>query len=108
MPECVRRMCDTLHLPRMTVEVREYVSRCEVCLAHRVSPDKESIMLHEIPARPWAKVAVNLCDSNGRTLLVMSDYCSNFIEVAHLRSVMSRSVIHEWRSNLHVTAYRTQ
>ena len=92
---CMRRMRDTLYWPRMTVEVREYVSRCEVCLVHRDSPGKEPIMQHDIPARPWATVAVDLCDSNGHTLLVMSDYYSNFIEVAHLRSVTSRSVIHE-------------
>ena len=92
---CIRRMRDTLYWPRMTTEVREYVSRCEICLAHRDSPGKEPIIQHEIIARPWSKVGADLCDSNGRTLLVMCDYYSNFIEVAHLKSTTSRCVIRE-------------
>ena len=92
---CIRRMRDTLYWPRMTIEVREYVSRCEICLAHRDSPGKEPIIQHEIIARPWSKVGADLCDSSGRTLLVMCDYYSNFIEVAHLKSTTSRCVIRE-------------
>ena len=88
-------MRDTLYWPRMTTEVREYVSRCEICLAHRESPGKEPIIQHEIIARPWSKVGADLCDSNGRTLLVMCDYYNNFIEVAHLKSTTSRCVIRE-------------
>ena len=92
---CIRRMRDTLYWPRMTTEVREYVSKCEICLAHRDSPGKEPIIQHEIIARPWSKVGADLCESNGRTLLVMCDYYSNFIEVAHLKSTTSRCVIRE-------------
>ena len=83
-------MRDTLYWPRMTTEVREYVSKCEICLAHRDSPGKEPIIPHEIIARPWSKVE---CESNGCTLLVMCDYYCNFIKVAHLMSTTSRCVI---------------
>ena len=48
---CIRRMNDTLYWPRMTTEVRAYVSKCEICLAHRYSPDMEPIIQHEIIAR---------------------------------------------------------
>ena len=88
-------MRDTLYWLRMTTEVREYVSKCEICLAHRDSPGKEPVIQHEIIARPWSKVGADLCESNGRTLLVMCDYYSNFIEVAHLKSTTSRCVIRE-------------
>jgi len=40
-------------------------------------------------------VAADLCELDGRTLLVIADYYSNFIEVARLNSVTSRSVIKE-------------
>ena len=92
---CIRRMRDTLYWPRMTTEVPEYVSKCEICLAHRDSPGKEPIIQHDIIARPWSKVGADLCESNGRTLLVMCDYYSNFIEVAHLKSTTSCCVIRE-------------
>ena len=48
---------------------------------------------HDIIARPWSKVGADLCESNGRDVRLL--YCSNFIEVAHLKSTTSRCVIRE-------------
>lgn len=31
---CIRRARDTLYWPRMATELREYISKCDVCLAH--------------------------------------------------------------------------
>ena len=65
----------------MGTELKEYISKCDVCLAHRASPGKEPILQHVIPEWPWAKVGVDLYELNGRTLLVIVDYFSNFIKV---------------------------
>ena len=43
--------------------------------------------------RPRTKLAVDLCALHGRTLLVVADYFSNYIEVDNLTSVTSRTVI---------------
>lgn len=48
-------------------------------------------------ARPWSKVAADLCELDGCTLLVTADYYSNFIEVVYLNPVTSRSVIKEMK-----------
>ena len=53
---------------------------------------KEPLLQHEVTARPWSKVGADLCDLNGRTLLVVCDYYSNFIEVDHINKVTSRGV----------------
>ena len=53
---CVRRARETMFWPRMSSELKEYVSKCDVCLAHRSIQGKEPIVQHEFPARPWAKV----------------------------------------------------
>ena len=66
---CARRMRDTLYWPRMSTEVREYVSKCDICLAHHDSPGKEPTMQHEVSNRPWAKIGVDLCEEHGRNLL---------------------------------------
>ena len=45
---CIRRARDTLYWPRMATELKEYVFKCDVCLAHRSAPGKEPLQPHEI------------------------------------------------------------
>ena len=91
----IRRARDSLHWPRMSTELKEYIAKCDVCMAHHSAQSKEPIQQHEFVARPWSKVAADLCDHDGRTLLVVSNYFSNFIEVARLTSLTSRAAIKE-------------
>ena len=95
---CIRRARDTLFWPRMATELREYVAKCDVCMAHRAAQTKEPILQHEVIARPWAKVGADLCEVDNRTLLVVCDYYSNYIEVARLSSTTSRNVIKELKN----------
>ena len=75
-----------------------YVSKCDVCLAYRASQTKEPLLQHEVTSRPWAKLAADLCESNGRTLLVVSDYFSNFIEVSRLQAITTQAVVRELKT----------
>ena len=92
MEGCIRRARESMFWPRMSSELKEYIAKCDVCMAHRASPGKETLQQHEVVERPWAKVGADLCDLQGRTLLVVCDYFSNFIEVESLQTVTSRSV----------------
>ena len=78
--------------PRMATDLKTYISKCDVCLAHRAAPPKETLLPHEFTPRPWSKVGANLCELNGRTLLVVCDYYSNFIEVENLQTTTNRAV----------------
>ena len=77
----------------MSKEMKKYVARCNVCMAHRNEQGKEPIQQHEFVGRPWSKVAADLHNPDKRTLLVISDYFSNYIEVAHVQSLTTRSII---------------
>ena len=92
-----RRVCSqsSLYWPRMATELRQYISKCDICLVHRDNQAKEPLLQHEVVPRPWAKVAADLCEVDFRVLLVISDYYSNFIEVARLKNVKPRNVIEE-------------
>ena len=37
---CIRRARDTLYWPRMTTEIKEYISKCDVCMTHRTGQRK--------------------------------------------------------------------
>ena len=91
---CIRRARESLYWPRMSAELNAYISTCDVCLTNRdYNPGKEPLMQHELIARPWSKVSADLCEFDGRTLLVISDYYSNFIEVTRMTTTTSRSII---------------
>ena len=90
---CLRRCRESLYWPRMSAEVRDYVSKCDICLRHRDAQPKEPLLQHEVNSRPWSRIATDLCEIQGRTLLVVVDYYSGYIEVESLKQTTSRAVI---------------
>ena len=59
---CIRRARESLYWPRMSAELKAYISKCDVCLTNRdYNPGKEPLMQHELIARPWSKVSADLC-----------------------------------------------
>jgi len=89
---CLRRARECLFWPRMNSELREFIGSCDVCLSYRPDLPKEPLLSHEVPSRPWAKIAADLCEFDGRQLLVVVDYFSNFIEVERLHTTTTRAV----------------
>ena len=89
------RVRECLVWPRMA---SDYVSKCDVCLAHRTSQTKEPLPQHEVIARPSAKLTADLCELHGRTLLVVTDYFSNYIEVARLSATSTQAVLRELKT----------
>ena len=61
--------------------------------APRLASRTEPLLQHEVPPRPWARVAADICFNSGRVLLVVVDYFSNLKEVDSLSSETSKSVI---------------
>lgn len=92
---CIRRARDTLFWPRMAKELKDYITKCDICMSYRSAQTKEPLQQHEFAARPWSKVAADLCELNGRTLLVVCDYYSNYAEVARVTASTSKSIIKE-------------
>ena len=90
---CLRRARDSIYWPRMNEQLKDKISKCDVCLAHRPSQPKEPLQQHDFIARPWSKVGADLCVIDSRELLVVCDYYSNYIEVSRLTRATSSSVI---------------
>ena len=92
---CLRRARECLFWPYMSQDMKKYISTCDVCQTHQTSQQKEPLRQHEVITRPWAKLGVDLCELHGRTLIVVCDYFSNYLEVESLKTVTSRAVIRQ-------------
>ena len=49
-------------------------------------------MQHEFVGWPWCKISADLCELPGRTLLIIADYFSNFIEVERIHQLTTSSI----------------
>ena len=91
---CLRRARESVYWPGMTAALKNYVSRCDVCRTFESSQQKEKLHQHEVPDKPWSKVAIDLFEFNNRHYLVSVDYYSNFWEVDRMdSSTTSKAVI---------------
>ena len=70
-----------MYWPRMNEEVKEFILRCEVCRVYQDKKQKEPMIGHDIPSRPWQKVGSDLFELQNGHFLVCVDYYSDFIEV---------------------------
>lgn len=77
---CIRRAKEAIHWPGMTTAIRDRVSRCSTCNAYRPEQQRETVIPHEVPARPWAKVGMDLFELDSVKYLITFDYYSNFLK----------------------------
>ena len=87
------RARDIVFWPGINADIEEKVSECEICARHRASNTKEPMISHEIPTRPWQKVATDLFQWENRHFIVTVDYYSRFFEIDELYTTTSAAVI---------------
>ena len=91
---CLRRARESVFWPGMTAALKNHVNQCDVCRTFEMSQQKEKLYPHEVPDKPWSKVAVDLFEFSNRHYLVTVDYYSNFWKVDRMESsTTSKAVI---------------
>ena len=94
-----RRARDLLYWPNMNAQITDLISNCSSCLKHRKNTAKEPLIQHEVPHRPWEKIACDLFTLEGKDYLLTVDYYSKWVEVGLLRdSTVSSEVITQLKS----------
>ena len=88
---CLRRARESVYWPGMTAALKNYVNRCDVCRTFETSQQKENLHQHEVPDKPWSKVAPVLFKFNNRHYLVTVDYYSNLWEVDRMESTKGQT-----------------
>ncbi|XP_060084279.1 uncharacterized protein K02A2.6-like [Ylistrum balloti] len=84
----------------MSKDIEQFVSECSVCNAHSTSQQKEPLISHEVTARPWQKIGIDIFTLNQRDFLITVDYFSNYFEVDRLRDKTAKEVIGKLKPHL--------
>ena len=84
----------------MNKDTENCLTKCVVCNSQPVEQTKEPMICHEIPTRPWEKIAVDLFELNGRDYLITADYFSSFFEVDSLTTKTADEVIRKLKAHL--------
>lgn len=90
---CLRRTREVVYWPQMDKDVAAYVAKCDVCNSQPAEQGKEPLICHELPTRPWEKMAVDLFDLNGTEFMMTVDYYSSLFEVERLASKTAKEVV---------------
>ena len=84
---------DIMLWPGITSQIAETVDGCPTCLTYKNQNQKEPMIGHQIPTRPWQKVGTDLFEFDSHQYLIIVDYYSGFFEINKLTSTKSTSVI---------------
>ena len=94
---CLRRARDLIFWPRMSSEIRQYISMCEVCQTYQAKQNKRES--HELPDRPWETIGIDLFSLDATEYLITVDYHSNFLEVDKLTSKKPSGIVKKLKAH---------
>ena len=97
---CLRHARESVYWPGMNSNMKEFISKCPTCNAHQAGQPKEPTICHEIPSRPWEKIACELFELNKRDYLIMAYYCSSFFEIDCLHNKTAKEIISKLKVHL--------
>ena len=90
---CLRKARDIVFWPRMSADIKDQVEKCSVCAEFQAKNASQPMLSHQIPDRPWSKIATDLFTLHSKNYITVVDYFSDFIEVSELQDTTSTSVI---------------
>ena len=90
---CLRKARDIVFWPGMSAEIKDQVEKCSVCAEFQAKNASQPMLSHQIPDRPWSKIATDLFTLHSKNYITVVDYFSDFIEVSELQDTTSTSVI---------------
>lgn len=82
----------------MSQDIEELISKCSVCQEHRNKNQKEPLLPHEVPNRPWSKLGADIFQFGNEQYLLIVDYYSEFFGISKLSDLKSITVITHCKS----------
>ena len=96
--KCRERACQGVWWPGLSTEISVMVSQCSYCQTSRNSQSHETLMPTVLPERPWQHLGCDLLTLETKEYLVIMDYHSRYIEIAHMPTTKSTAVIAKLKS----------
>lgn len=78
--------------PGLSKQIEKKISNCPICEKERVL-HPEPLQPTKTPDYPWQRVGMDLFEWKGHSYLLIVDYYSRWIEIAHLKQTTSLAVI---------------
>ena len=80
----LRRARETIYWPNMKSDIKDFTSKCQTCASYSTRQQKETLISHDVPDHPWAKISTDLFDLDRKSYMVTADYFSGFFEIDRL------------------------
>ena len=93
------RARECIYWPRMKSAIRDHIFDCEACASYGLKKQKEPLISHKVPDRPWAKIATDLFELK-KDYLVTEGYSSSFFKIARLTTTRSQALICKLKAHL--------
>ena len=96
---CLRRARESIFLPVMNNQVRDFARQCDTRQTFGPKQQKETMIHHDVVHQPWIKAGADLFHFDCRDYLITVDYFSSYWEVDYLAGDTSSSnVINKLRA----------
>ncbi len=80
---------DVVYGPGLLKQIEHIVQTCPTCLKFQSKQQKEPMISHPKPDRPWQIIGSDIFELNGKKYLLLVDYYSGYFEVDELTTTTS-------------------
>lgn len=87
-----RRARSSLYWPLMDRNIEDMIMKCTKCQENAHKNQKEPLIPHAIPNRPFERLACDILEYNNKDYLAIADYYSKWIELKPLKGKTAKDV----------------
>lgn len=78
--------------PNLEADIAKITAECSSCAETRINRS-EPLITTPLPERPWSKLGLDLLKEEGKWYVVVIDYYSKYLEMAHLPKLDTKTVV---------------